>query len=165
MKIFAFDSFAGLPHDPRDLRDPIWVKGAYSATLDEVRENAKRNKVSGIEYIKGFYKDTLTAALAEEMKATPPSIVYIDVDLYSSAIAVLNWLDKIALPGAIYIFDDVWANGNHPDTGESKAIIEYHLVKSSRGFLTEDPISLGSKTVYRFCLRDPEENAHFAAYH
>ena len=61
----------------------------------------------GFEFIKGFYKDSLTAELQQQMLENPPSIVHIDVDLYSSTIEVLEWLDKISLPMAIYIFDDI----------------------------------------------------------
>ena len=98
------------------------------------------------------------------MKECPPSIIYIDVDLYSSTITVLNWIDKIALPGTIIYFDDIWATGNHPESGEQKAIIEYNAMNNTRCFLTEDPTSYGSKTVFRFLLKDPEKNALFKGY-
>ena len=40
------------------------------------------------------------------MKEYPPSIIYIDVDMYSSTITILNWIDKITLPGTIIYFDE-----------------------------------------------------------
>ena len=79
------------------------------------------------------------------MSENPPSIIHIDVDLYSSTLTVLKWLDKIALPMSIYIFDDIWAVGNHPDIGEQKAIQEYNSLENTRGFLIESPLSLGSR--------------------
>ena len=78
--------------------------------------------------------------------------------MYSSTIEVLNRLDKISLPLAIYIFDDIWATGNHPDLGKQKAIIEYNSSTKNRVFLVVSPISLGSKTIFSFTLRDPSSD-------
>ncbi len=165
MKIFAFDSFQGLPEITiDDHNDPVWIKGAYSGSLEEVKKNVAKYRINNIEYIKGFYNDSLTEDLGEKMKIFPPSIIYIDVDLYSSTITILNWIDKIALPGTIVYFDDIWATGNHPDSGEQRAIIEYNSLDNSRGFLIEDPTSYGSKTVFRFLLKDTNKNAIFEGF-
>ena len=96
------------------------------------------------------------------MIQNPPSIIHIDVDIYSSTIAVLKWLDKLALPMSTYIFDDIWALGNHPDLGEQRAIAEYNSLSNTRGFLIESPLSLGSKTIYSFALRNPLEHSVYS---
>ena len=165
IKIFAFDSFEGLPENQKgDPKDPVWKKGEFYGSLEQVKRNVAEYRINNIEYIKGFYENSLTEELAEKMKECPPSIIYIDVDMYSSTITVLNWIDKIALPGTIIYFDDVWGTGNHPESGEQKAIIEYNALNTTRCFLTEDPTSYGSKSVFRFLLKDPEKNAQFKGY-
>lgn len=153
-ELFSFDSFEGLPQNDLDHNDPVWRKGAFCGSLEEVKRNVSSYRIKA-KYIKGFYSESLTEELALQMRKNPPSIIFIDVDLYSSTIEVLKWLDKVSLPLAIYIFDDIWATGNHPDLGEQKAIIEYNSSTNNRGFLVESPISMGSKTIFSFNLRDP----------
>ena len=160
-KIFSFDSFQGLPKNNLDHNDPVWREKSFCGTLKEVIKNVNSHDIY-FEYIKGFYKDSLTSDLQQRMLENPPSIVHIDVDLYSSTIEVLVWLDKISLPMAIYIFDDIWATGNHPDLGEQKAILEYNNMKDKRGFLVESPLSMGSKTIYSFTLRDPLKDPFYS---
>lgn len=160
MRMFAFDSFQGLPNSEDDHDDVNWVKGAYSAHFDDVKRNTLSNCLK-VEFIKGFYEESLNETLMEKMKGNPPSIVHIDVDLYSSAITVLKWLDQISLPMTIYIFDDIWAIGNHPNLGEPKAIREYNSQEETRGFLVESHLSLGSKSIYSFTLKDHQKHSNY----
>mgnify|MGYP001314101644 CR=1 FL=1 len=152
-KLFSFDSFEGLPDSADEHKGPVWVKGAFCGTLNEVKKNMSSYSLRA-KYIKGFYDKSLTQNLYSDLSNNPPSIIHIDVDLYTSTITVLKWLDKIALPMSIYIFDDVWAIGAHPNLGETKAINEYNSMDDMRGFLVEHPISLGSQTIYSFTLKD-----------
>ena len=160
-KIFSFDSFQGLPKNNLDHNDPVWTEKAFCGTLQEVIKNISSFGIS-FEYIKGFYRDSLTHNLKERMSENPPSIIHIDVDLYSSTIEVLKWLDDISLPMATYIFDDIWATGNHPNLGEQRAIKEYNQMTDKRGFLVEESFSMGSKTIYSFTLRDPLSNPYYS---
>jgi hypothetical protein len=158
IRIFAFDSFQGLPEATADdVKDKDWRAGAFLGTLDDVSRIAARNRIRNIRFIEGFYEKSLTPELAEELATFPPSLVHVDCDLYSSTVVVLRWLDKLALPGALYFFDDIWKYQGHPQAGELRAIAEYNANTSNRGMLIEDPLSLGSKMVYRFCPREPEE--------
>lgn len=153
-KLYSFDSFQGLPPDStEEHKGPVWLKGAFCGSLEEVKRNMQIYSLNA-NYIKGFYNQTLNQKLYNELKSSPPSIIHIDVDLYTSTITVLKWLDKISLPMSLYIFDDIWAIGAHPELGETKAINEYNSMSEMRGFLVEHPISLGSKTIYSFTLKD-----------
>jgi O-methyltransferase len=164
MKIFAFDSFEGMPPAAAgDVPDPAWKQGALRCTLEDVRELARRHKVDNITFIKGYFENSLTAELARQLSQSPPSLVHIDCDLYSSTITVLRWLDPLALPGAIYFFDDIWRYYGHPDAGELKAIAEYNHDPAMRGMLVEHPLGLGSKQVYCFCPRNPNEAVEYLA--
>ena len=152
-ELYSFDSFEGLPKNRNDHKDSVWTEGEFFGSLEEVKRNIESYALHA-EYIQGFYEDSLTKELAKKMSKYPPSIIHIDVDLYSSTLTVLKWLDNFALPMSIYIFDDIWAVGNHPDLGEQKAIHEYNSLEDTRGFLIESPLSLGSKTVFSFTLKD-----------
>lgn len=160
-ELFSFDSFEGLPQNNLDHHDPVWQKGEFCGNLEEVKRNVSSYLIKA-KYIKGFYSESLTEELALQMSKYPPSIIYIDADLYSSTIEVLKWLDKVSLPMAIYIFDDIWATGNHPELGEQKAIIEYNSLTNTRGFLVESPISLGSKTIFSFNLKDTLSDPYYS---
>lgn len=164
MHIFAFDSFEGMPPSTAgDVADPAWRQGDLRCTLDEVKKLAARYKVKDITFIKGYYENSLTPELSAQLAATPPSLVHVDCDLYSSTITVLRWLDKLALPGAIFFFDDIWRYYGHPDAGELKAIREYNDDPAMRGMLIEHPLGLGSKQVYCFCPRNPGETVEYLA--
>ena len=69
-----------------------------------------------VTYTKGYFKQSLTDALIEKLKAFPPSIVTIDVDYYTSTLESLRWLDRFIASGALIYFDDMWAFHGHPDT-------------------------------------------------
>ena len=156
-KLYSFDSFEGLPANQDNHNDSVWLKGEFYGSLEEVQNNMKSYSLKA-KYISGFYDDSLTEELLKKMTEFPPSIIHIDVDLYSSTLTVLKWLDKISLPMATYIFDDIWAVGNHPDLGEQKAIHVYNSLKNTRGFLVESPLSLGTKTIFSFTLKDFSED-------
>ena len=64
---------------------------------------------------------------------------------------------------SIYIFDDIWAVGNHPDIGEQKAIHEYNSLENTRGFLIESPLSFGSKTVFSYTLKDYSDDPVYSS--
>lgn len=159
IRIFCFDSFEGLPEPTKGdgSEYPVCVKGDYRGSLEHAESVAKKNRIKNIEFIKGFYEDTLTDDLKSNLSKFPPGFVHIDCDLYSSTITALRWLDGFALHGAIYFFDDIWSYLNHPDAGETKAIGEYNADLSTSGMLIEHPLSLGSKKVYTYVPRDPSK--------
>ena len=42
------------------------------------------------------------------------------------------------------------------------AIMEYNSMRENRGFLVESPLSMGSKTIYSFTLRDPLKDPFYS---
>jgi hypothetical protein len=67
IKIFAFDSFEGLPENQKgDPKDPVWTKGEFYGSLEQVKRNVAEYRINNIEYIKGFYENSLTEELAEK---------------------------------------------------------------------------------------------------
>lgn len=141
-RIFAFDSFRGLP-DKKGLADdhPIWKRGDFAYSVDEVKARLQREKVDlsriKIEFIKGYFADALTPELRENLRAHPPTIVTIDVDYYSSTKTVLEWLEPILPSGALLYFDDIWSFHGHPEYGEIAAINEFN--ERAEGWLIPYP--------------------------
>lgn len=79
-KLYCADSFEGLPEDEAHYR-----KGDFIGTLDEVKRNVARwGEIESTTFIPGWYRESL------EGFAQPLSILWIDVDLCSSTLDVLN---------------------------------------------------------------------------
>lgn len=129
VRIYAFDSFAGLP-DKASIADdhPDWKRGSFSFDEAYVVEKLRATGFpeANVRLIKGFFDHSLTPALAEELSATPPSIVTVDVDYYSSTAQVLTFLAPLLRSGAVLYFDDLYSFHLHPDMGQVKAINEFH---------------------------------------
>jgi O-methyltransferase len=128
-RVFAFDSFEGLPPSdhPAD-RHGQWGKGAMANSVEVIRQKMETHpfaKRVPATYTKGYFKQSLTDALIDDLKALPPSIVTIDVDYYTSTLEALLWLDRFIVSGALIYFDDVWAFHGHPDYGQIRAIRDF----------------------------------------
>ena len=128
-RVYAFDSFKGLPETdhPAD-QHSAWQKGAFSNSVDVIQRKIDTHPFATtvpITYVKGYFEDSLTDSLLDELKSVPPSIITIDVDFYTSTRTVLTWLDRFMVSGALIYFDDLWAFHGHPDYGQIRAIREF----------------------------------------
>jgi O-methyltransferase len=109
--LHLFDTFEGLPHDSEV--DWFFSKGDYSANFEDVkREFAKERNV---HLYKGLFPDT-AGPISDRMF----SFVHLDVDLYSSTLACLNFFYDRMEPGGLLISHDY---GYHE--GVKKAFTEF----------------------------------------
>lgn len=104
-RIFACDSFAGLPEDYEHLK-----AGTFASDVPRLR---------GIRIVKGFFEDTLTPELAAEVGTV--SLAHLDADLYRSTLTALNWLTPLLQPGTLLLFDELI--GEEP--AEARALLEW----------------------------------------
>jgi len=138
-RYFGFDSFEGLPEETKGLfRPDIWHKGAFNAQSllgkkeDEVVPyliNLVKDLTDRpIEFVKGFYENTLTPELAKEKQFKPALFVSIDVDIYKSAFQVLEYMvnQKLLVKGTVIRYDD-WGDFTHPQWEGAK---EYTIGES-----------------------------------
>ncbi len=107
MKLWAFDSFAGLP-EIDDARDNTWSRGEYACSLDEFRRILARGGARTNEYevVAGYYDRSLNAELHDKLAGRKASVVNVDCDLYSSTTLVLNFLKRYLDNGTVVCFDD-----------------------------------------------------------
>ena len=142
LKIFAFDSFEGLPKSTiEEDSNQMWKEGDFSCSQERIKKKIKNlnvKNIPNITYIEGFFEKTLTDSLKKKMIQMPPAIITIDVDYYSSTKTILNWLKPILPSGTIFYFDDIWPFHGNPNYGELKAINEFN--EEDCGFLTPFPI-------------------------
>lgn len=158
--IFGFDSFEGLPPKESARDDhPGWHQQQFHYSVEQISVRVGEQldiSRSTVRFIKGFFKDSLTAELAAQLSAHPPSIVTIDVDYYSSTMTVLQWLSRFMSSGCLFYFDDLWAFYGHPEMGELGAINEFN--RSGVGYLvpySELGTTVGGRT-YVFVRKDFE---------
>jgi hypothetical protein len=157
--IFGFDSFKGLP-EKKGFQDDssIFWKGEFSHSVQEIEEKIHRYgvdlKQGNIHFIKGFFEDTLTSELRDNLKEFTPSIVTVDVDYYSSTKIVLEWLTPFLSSGTLFYFDDIWCFHGHPDYGELCAINEFN--KIGDGQLASYPVLGKASLVYIFSRKELE---------
>lgn len=117
----------------------MWQKGAMAYSQSIIQSKLDTYEFSrnfnNIEYIKGYFEDELDVQLSERVKKSPPQIVTIVVDFYSSTKVVLDWLDSFVQSGTLIYFDDIWAYHGHPENGQMHAILEINA-DPGRGNLT-----------------------------
>jgi O-methyltransferase len=103
-KVFAADSFAGIPKNARAVGDPVdqW-RDRWIASLEDVQQNIKRFGLldDRIKFVPGFFADTLKG-LANETFA----LMRLDSDSYDSVEESLVYLYPLLSSGGIVIIDD-----------------------------------------------------------
>lgn len=145
VRYFAFDSFLGLPElEEIDLGHSRFRSGRYDFSeanfLSKVVSQTSLQQTRLIT-VSGFYSESLTSSLYNQLELRQASIVMIDCDLYSSTKDVLRFITPLLVDGSILIFDDWYAYKGSPFKGERLATSEWlqenpHIVLSefaSRG--------------------------------
>ena len=103
-RIFAADSFAGIPKNVRVVDDPVdqW-SDRWIAPLGEVRQNIERYGLldDRIRFIPGFFADSLKQLAGETF-----ALVRLDSDSYDSVEISLEYLYPLMPKGAVMIIDD-----------------------------------------------------------
>ena len=126
LKNYAFDSFEGLPETSKNV-DGIFKSGTFYTKKEDFVKIVKNR--TGIllhddQLIQGSYEKSLTDKLKERL---PKSVgfVHIDVDLYSSAITVLEFIKTFLVSGTVILFDDWYCFSAGKQMGERKALNEF----------------------------------------
>jgi O-methyltransferase len=128
-KLWAFDSFAGLPEqlDERDYH-PKWTTGNYPTPEDLFRLIIQDHGISEDAYVTvpGFYRDTI-GPLAAPMRGMCENIAlaYIDCDMYSSAADVFHFLSSRMKHGMVIGLDDYFCYSETAISGERLAMLHF----------------------------------------
>lgn len=127
MRFFGFDSFEGLPEPVGIDAGPIFQKGDFATSLDEVRRRLRERgtDLSRVHLIPGFYDEVLTPSLRQTLALQAAAIVHVDCDFYKSTKTVLDFVTPLLQDGTIIIFDDWFHYCGHPHRGEQKAFSEW----------------------------------------
>ena len=137
--LWAFDSFQGMPNKQCNADEhPEWIGGTMATSLEQFRKICARNRIPPNRYsaIKGFYCDTLSS-ISHSWPAPPTTIAlaYVDCDMYSSTMDVLNFLEPRLRHGIILAFDDYFNCSATEQAGEQRAFAEFQQRTSQWDFM------------------------------
>ena len=128
MRFYGFDSFEGLPAKKGvDAEFEQFAEGEYESSLEEVKMNLKRYGVEldEITFVKGWYDSVLNEETRKNLAIKKAAIIYIDCDLYESAVPVLTFITPYIQDGTIIIFDDWFCFRGNPNHGEQLAFRDW----------------------------------------
>jgi hypothetical protein len=123
----AFDSFEGLPAPAPEDRSEIFTAGNL-ATDEAAFVGLCRSAGMPAERlltVKGFYDSSLTPALRDRLLPRKAAVIYVDCDLYSSTVTVLEFIEPFLQEGTIIVFDDWNCFRANPNKGERRAWREF----------------------------------------
>lgn len=123
----AFDSFEGFPEIAEIDKQEIWEKGKCRTTEKEFIQIMTRHGMSRDKLImvKGFYDKSLNEQLKQRLLPKKATVIYIDCDLYTSTVPVLNFIKDFLQIGTIIVFDDWNCFYGNQNKGERRAFKEF----------------------------------------
>ena len=126
IRLFAFDSFSGLPEGPA-ARHADYAAGAYACAQEEFKRNVIKLGVNlkDVVIVPGFYDQTLNNQTKEQHGLRRAAIVMIDCDLYESTVPALEFVTDLVDQGTILIFHDWFRFRGSPKYGEQRACQEW----------------------------------------
>jgi hypothetical protein len=127
-RIFAFDSFEGMPEavDQDTLSDGrrVYVAGVLSSTsIELVREKARRfGHADRVTFHKGYFQESMPRAIAPNARV---SLALIDCDQYAGTYYCLEYLYEKVPPGGMMLFDDYEGAGEIDTPGVKRAVTDF----------------------------------------
>lgn len=161
--VHTFDSFEGMP-PPEDERDRDWTtgddwapgqfRGRYEALTAWCEAQGYRNA----HVHRGYFEQSIDRVFLDSLEASPPILVWIDCDYYSSTRTVIERLiDR--LPNTCVIYFDEFDNLNHGSrlTGEARIVHEINCGAFGEDveLVPDTRLGLQSRRVYRFVRVPP----------
>ncbi len=128
MRLFGFDSFAGLPPQAELEDNGVWHTGQYRCSLNYTRAYLDTAGVDWerVKLIKGWFSETAHPHMAADYGIHHASFVMIDCDLYSSTVEALRFIAPLLRQRAVLIFDDWAVDGlDTANLGQKKAFEEF----------------------------------------
>lgn len=124
-----FDSFQGLPKLTGPDSDSMQFKpGDYAFSVEQVIANLQQHGVyneATVHLVPGWFDQSLPAFPAADLGVTQVAIVHLDMDLYSSCVTVLDFIEPFLQVGTVMLFDDwnAFSASNHK--GERAATAQW----------------------------------------
>lgn len=102
VKVFAFDTFSGMP-EASNVMDAHGQGDFAGADPEEIYERAREAGLDNLVLIPGMFDESLPRALGE---IGPISLSHIDCDIYSGVVSAYDGTKPAFVPGAYIVLDD-----------------------------------------------------------
>jgi hypothetical protein len=164
--VHGFDSFEGLSttDDEADqgLFSNDWIEGSYAASYETLRDYCEQRKYRNYRIHKGFFEDSITPEVIEQLQVEQPILVWIDCDYYTSSATVFERLLPILPTGCVVYFDDLEFNFGSRFTGEARLVHEVNSGKfgDDLELILDRDLSWNSMYVYRF-IRHSDKSVQY----
>ncbi|MDJ0785497.1 MAG: TylF/MycF/NovP-related O-methyltransferase [Myxococcota bacterium] len=125
LRMFAFDSFGGLPNS-----EGVFNEGDFVSDEDLFRRIVDKAGVPSerVHVVRGLYDDTCNPQTKQKHGLERAAVIHVDCDLYTSTKVVLDFCEELLQPGTVLMFDDWYAFGDDSEEmGEAKAFDEWPL--------------------------------------
>jgi O-methyltransferase len=122
--LWAFDSFQGLPKSAiSEDEHPQWFPGNMATALEDFERICREGGIPRSAYttVPGFYQQSLAQA-APGPRPQKIRLAFVDCDMYSSTMAVLQFLRPRLQHGMIIAFDDYYCWSSSKPSGERLAV-------------------------------------------
>jgi len=130
-RLFAFDSFQGLPPpggvDAHPYTPKHWKEATFSMSYAEFESALVSHgaDMSSIRIVDGWYENTLSEETRRSHELQLVSLVNIDCDLYESTALCLDFITPLIQDGTVILFDDYNFYRGSPHLGERRAFREW----------------------------------------
>jgi len=141
MRLFGFDAFQGLPPGSESEDGGVWKAGYYACSFAQTQSCLNRRGISpdDIEWVQGWYNETLVPSLTQNYDFKNLGIVFVDCDTYSSSKTVMDFITPLITSPVIFCFDDWKLNDlDLMEEGEYRSFNEF-LEENSEITATEIP--------------------------
>ena len=101
-KVYAFDTFAGMPRTDPSI-DAHQAGDFADVDLDELRSVAASAGLDNLELVQGLFADTVTPWLA---RCGPVALAHVDSDIYSAIASAYDGVKQYMVPSGYIVFDD-----------------------------------------------------------
>ncbi len=161
--LHTFDTFEGMP-PPADEKDrewitgDDWVAGEFKGRYEALREYCRKKGFRNAHVHRGRFEESIDADVFAALEESPPMLIWVDCDYYSSTRTIFERLIHLIPNGCIIYFDE-FDNLNFGSrlTGEARLVHEInHGLFGENTELVPDPrLSLHSRRIYRFVRVPP----------
>lgn len=102
-KVFAFDTFAGMP--TVDFARDAHRSGDFADTgFEELQNTIAKNNIDNLELVRGTFEETAEKALKSDIKSA--RLVHVDCDIYSGVVYSYDVTKPYMVQGGYWVFDD-----------------------------------------------------------
>src|SRR5690606_27483706 len=114
-------------------------EGQYACSKDQFISNVvgKGMPRERIFPVQGFFDQTCNEDTITAFDLKKASIVWLDADLYSSTVTVLDFIRPLLQDGTVLIFDDWFSYRGNPHKGVQRAFNEWRVTLTDHFVLNE----------------------------